>query len=80
MKKCSWKFYRSPNPYPRGVKKCNSAEEKIWEHKNSKTEVKPKGFLKILCRHMGGMMSEYSENMGTVKIWEKTNFPKLWGS
>ena len=25
IKKCSWKLYRSPNPNPRGVRKCNSA-------------------------------------------------------
>ena len=26
MKKCGWKLYRSPNPNPRGVRKCNSAQ------------------------------------------------------
>ena len=30
------------------------------KHKKSKTEVKPKGFFKILCRQMGGMMSEFT--------------------
>ena len=27
MKKRGWKLYRSPNPNPRGVRKCNSAEK-----------------------------------------------------
>ena len=26
MKKRGWKPYRSPNPNPRGVRKCNSAD------------------------------------------------------
>ena len=30
MKKRGWKLYRSPNPNPRGVRKCNSAELTSW--------------------------------------------------
>ena len=30
MKKCGWKLYRSPNPNPRGVRKCNSTYFSYW--------------------------------------------------
>ena len=30
MKKRGWKLYRSPNPNPRGVRKCNSAKYSRW--------------------------------------------------
>ena len=36
MKKCGWKLYRSPNPNPRWVRKCNSAK-KIQEQLDGAT-------------------------------------------
>ena len=56
MKKRGWKLYRSPNPNPRGVRKCNSALSSSisasFYIKISVIEAAHSLNLFLLCRHL----------------------------